>query len=134
MEKRDLGAEIEVDSCGTGDWHIGHSPDVRATAEAKKRGYELSSLKARQVSVNDFELFDYVLAMDNLNLADLRAMRPSTYGGHLELFLPYAPDTRISEVPDPYYGGDDGFSQVLDLIESASEGLLQEICSANTER
>ena len=134
VEQRGLEQSISVDSCGTGDWHLGHSPDARATAEAKKRGYDLSPLKARQVSAGDFELFDYVLAMDNLNLADLRAMCPSTYGGRLALFLDYAPDTRISEVPDPYYGGDEGFSQVLDLIESASDGLLQEICSANTER
>ena len=134
VDERNLTHIISVDSCGTGDWHIGHSPDARATAEAQKRGYDLSSLRARQVSAKDFERFDYILAMDMLNLADLRAMSPTSYDGRLELFLDYAQDSPISEVPDPYYGGNEGFSQVLDLIESASEGLLQEICRENPAR
>ena len=91
----------------------------------------MSLLRARQLSPGDFEHFDYILAMDKQNLADLQAMRPANYRGQLGLFLSYAPETGISEVPDPYYGGDDGFRQVLDLIEAASEGLLQEICGAN---
>jgi len=125
-----LQNSISVDSCGTGDWHIGHSPDARASVEALRRGYDLGHLRARQVSSEDFYQFDYILAMDAQNLNDLRSMCPAGFGGHLGLFLDYAPGTAIREVPDPYYGGDEGFSQVLDLVESASEGLLQEICRA----
>ena len=122
-----LQDQIEIDSCGTGDWHIGGSPDPRASAEAKGRGYDLSHLRARQVVSQDFEQFDYILAMDRQNLADLRAMSPQDYVGRLDLFLNYASDTELMEVPDPYYGGDQGFALVLDLIESASEGLLRDM-------
>lgn len=127
---RGLEREIEVDSCGTGDWHVGHPPDRRALAEAKGRGYDLSELRARQVAPADFEHYDYILAMDRSNLRDLEAMRPSGFTGHLGLFLDFAPTADVREVPDPYYGGDDGFTHVLDLIEAASDGLLQEILRA----
>ncbi|MFT4825934.1 MAG: protein-tyrosine phosphatase [Halioglobus sp.] len=127
VAQRGLQEHIEIDSCGTGDWHIGGSPDPRASAEAKSRGYDLSHLRARQVVPEDFDHFDYILAMDNQNLADLRAMSPKGYGGRLDLFMTYAADTDIAEVPDPYYGGDQGFATVLDLIESASEGLLRDM-------
>jgi protein-tyrosine phosphatase len=132
VESRGLSDSITVDSCGTGDWHIGHPPDSRASAEALKRGYDLSGLRARQVSPDDFERFDYILAMDQKNLKDLQAICPAGYGGRLDLFLAFARDTELTEVPDPYYGGDEGFADVLDLIEDASEGLLEEICRANT--
>jgi protein-tyrosine phosphatase len=128
VAQRKLQHAIEVDSCGTGDWHLGRAPDRRASTEASKRGYDLSHLRARQVSRDDFAQFDYILAMDRQNLADLQRLCPEGYRGRLALFLDYAPGSSISEVPDPYYGGDDGFNQVLDLIESASEGLLQEVC------
>lgn len=122
-----LRDRVAVDSCGTGDWHVGEAPDRRATAEAGKRGYDLSPLRARQVRAADFSRFHYILAMDRANLANLQAMCPSDYAGHLGLFLPFAADADTDEVPDPYYGGAGGFSQVLDLVEAASEGLLQEI-------
>ena len=134
VKQRGLERLIQIDSCGTGDWHIGHAPDRRATAEAAQRGYDLSQLRARQVQVRDFDDFDYILAMDKQNLADLRAMCPGGYGGHLGLFLPFDPDSSTDEVPDPYYGGDEGFTRVLDMVEAASEGLLREICSADTAR
>ncbi|TXS93001.1 low molecular weight phosphotyrosine protein phosphatase [Parahaliea maris] len=130
VAQRGLQERIVVDSCGTGDWHIGHPPDRRAQAAALQRGYDLSHLRARQVEPADFSLFDYVLAMDESNLGDLRAMRPASFAGHLGLFLDFA-DTGLREVPDPYYGGDDGFDHVLDLIEAASDGLLTDILSAN---
>ena len=145
-DQRGLGSLIEVDSCGTGNWHVGEAPDRRASAEARKRGYELDHLRARQLQAADFEHFDYILAMDRLNLADLQAMCPPGYGGHLGLFLPFAalgpgaafshevPNEVPDEVPDPYYGGDDGFTHVLELVERASEGLLQEISSAYPAR
>jgi protein-tyrosine phosphatase len=127
LEQRGLAHTVEVDSCGTGDWHVGSAPDRRSAAEAGKRGYDLSQLRARQVQATDFGRFDYILAMDHLNLADLQALCPDNYTGHLGLFLPFATASVTQEVPDPYYGGDDGFAHVLDLVEAASEGLAQQI-------
>ena len=130
LEKRGLSASVRVDSCGTGGWHVGEAPDSRATAEAQSRGYDLSGLRARQFQFEDFQRFDYILAMDLSNLSDLRALCPPHYSGHLGLFLPFAPAVTTREVPDPYYGGGDGFSHVLDLVEAASEGLIKELRSA----
>lgn len=128
-EVREAGLKdrIEIDSAGTGDWHIGCAPDRRALASARERGYDLSELVARQVSPEDFESFHYVLAMDRQNLSDLQAMKPDDYQGHLGLFLDFARDHDLSEVPDPYYGGDRGFEEVLDMVEDASRGLLAHI-------
>ena len=132
VREKALEQSIKIDSCGTGDWHIGHAPDARATAEAAQRGYDLSELRARQVAPSDFVEFDYVLAMDDKNLADLKALCPSEFDGYLGLFLPFDPQASVTEVPDPYYGGDEGFSEVLDMVEAASRGLLREICGATT--
>lgn len=138
-DRRGLSRLIEVDSCGTGAWHIGQPPDRRAAAAARARGYDLSRLRARQVELLDFERFDYILAMDHQNLADLGRLRPVGFGGHLGLFLPFARAVHRGsalpeEVPDPYYGGDEGFARVLDLVEQASEGLLREIAGAGAAR
>ncbi len=127
VENGGLAEYIEVDSCGTGGWHVGEPPDSRATAEAGARGYDHSPLRARQLRAADFRDFDYILAMDEANLAELRALRPPAFAGHLGLFLEFAPQRREREVPDPYYGGDAGFVRVLDMVEEASEGLLREI-------
>lgn len=118
---------ISVDSAGTGSWHVGEAPDRRTTAVAKQRGYEMRDLRARRVSVKDFGRFDYVLAMDNNNLSELQAMCPPGFHGQLALFLCYSDKKSITEVPDPYYGGDKGFDQVLDLVEDAASGLLQHL-------
>lgn len=122
---REAGLEekIRIDSAGTGDWHIGRAPDPRTQEAAARRGYDMSSLRARQVTPADFYAFDVVLAMDNANLADLEAMRPSDANGTLARFLDYATDSAEREVPDPYYGGNDGFDQVLDLVEDGARGL-----------
>ena len=130
VSQRGLAESIRVDSCGTGGWHVGEPPDARATAEAGKRGYDLSSLRARQVQPEDFRRFDYILAMDHTNLADLQGMCPADYDGHLGLFLGFAGRADTDEVPDPYYGGREGFGHVLDLVEMASEGLLRDIGNA----
>lgn len=128
MVKREkLDQKIIVDSAGTGGWHIGKAPDSRTVAAAKTRGYDLSILRARQVSRSDFDEFDYVLAMDHSNLRDLQALRPSHFSGHLGLFLEFGSHKHHREVPDPYYGGHDGFELVLDLVEDASAGLLTHI-------
>ncbi|WP_027856985.1 low molecular weight protein-tyrosine-phosphatase [Marinobacterium jannaschii] len=126
VERQGLRDQIRVDSAGTGAWHAGESPDSRATQAAARRGYDLSQQVARQVVAADFDQFDYILAMDQANLAHLRQMKPEAYSGYLGLFLDFA-DCSESEVPDPYYGGGQGFEQVLDLVESASEGLLDAI-------
>lgn len=127
VNERQLQSRIEVDSAGTGAWHVGEAPDQRASAAALARGYDLSSLRARAVTPADFSLFDYILAMDQQNLANLQAMMPPGYAGRLGLFLDYHPHPLLVEVPDPYYGGEAGFDQVLDLVEEASSGLLREI-------
>ena len=116
-----------IDSAGTGAWHVGNPPDSRAQSAASHRGYDLSAIKARQVVDSDFDDFDYILAMDKDNLAHLTAMaNQRRYGGHLGLFLDFA-HSSIKEVPDPYYGGSQGFETVLDLIEEASTGLITHI-------
>ena len=122
-----FGDAIQVDSAGTGDWHIGHSPDQRTAQVAASKGYDLSELRARLVTSEDFQLFDYVIAMDKANLSDLRAMQPADYRGYLGLFLDFSTQNGHSEVPDPYYGGEDGFELVFTLVEEASQGLLQHI-------
>jgi protein-tyrosine phosphatase len=127
VARRGLQQAVSVDSCGTGDWHLGHPPDRRAQTAALGRGYDLSHLRARRVDPADFSRFDVILAMDESNLAELRALCPDWFAGHLGLFLDFAPHLPEREVPDPYYGGDDGFGRVLDLIEAASDGLLEDI-------
>lgn len=122
-----LHEHIVVDSAGTGGWHIGKAPDSRTIAAAHKRGYDLSVLRARQVSAADFIEFDYVLAMDKNNLLDLQRLKPSTYKGHLGLFLAFGEQNQHREVPDPYYGEGDAFELVLDLVEDSAQGLLNHI-------
>ena len=119
-----LEAHIRIDSAGTGDWHIGRAPDPRTREAAARRGYQMDTLRARQVSPQDFYEFDVVLAMDNTNLADLQAMQPADVNVTLGRFLDYSTAASVKEVPDPYYGGEDGFDRVLDLIEGGAAGLL----------
>lgn len=127
VEREKLDQKILVDSAGTGGWHVGKAPDARTIAAARQRGYDLSVLRARQVSANDFAEFDYVLAMDKSNLMDLQRMKPSNYKGHLGLFLEFGERGDHREVPDPYYGGAEEFELVLDLVEDAAQGLLNHI-------
>jgi len=125
---------IRVDSCGTSGWHVGDSPDRRSAEAASVAGYDLSALRARQFHAADFEHFDYILAMDEQNLADLDTMRPSDFNGHLGLFLNFHPEAVVREVPDPYYGAGDGFQRVLAMIEQASDGLLREVMGVHSSR
>jgi protein-tyrosine phosphatase len=118
---------VLVGSAGIGDWHVGEPPDRRAIAHAAKRGYDLRELRARQVCGQDFERFRWILAMDRRNLRELTALRPLGHEGHVGLFLDLAPELGVHEVPDPYYGGADGFERVLDLIEAACDSLLEKI-------
>lgn len=122
-----LANRIEVASAGTHDYHIGHPPDRRTQSAASMRGYDLSSQRARHVSTRDFSDYDYILAMDADNLAYLQAIAPVEHQDKAQLFLDYSEASRGGEVPDPYYGGDDGFALVLDLVEDGAEGLLAEV-------
>ena len=117
---------FQVDSAGTAAWHIGKNPDPRSQAAAHLREYDLSCLRARQVVVEDFEKFDYILAMDSENLRNLQAISPMEHQSKLALFLDFS-DMNEREVPDPYYGGSGGFEHVLDLVESASLGFLKKL-------
>jgi protein-tyrosine phosphatase len=117
---------IEVDSAGTGDWHCGDPPDPRTVRAAAKRSYDLSPLRARQVSPRDFTHFDYIFAMDRQNLSELRDLAPAGTEHKVRLFLEYG-STGHDEVPDPYYRGHDDFELVLDLAEKASAALLDEL-------
>jgi protein-tyrosine phosphatase len=119
--------EIEVDSAGTAGYHIGDAPDSRSQAAALRRGYDMAPLRARIVETVDFERFDLILAMDTQNLEVLRKRAPASYRERVRLFLEFAPDCGLDEVPDPYYGGPAGFEQVLDLVEEAARGLLSEL-------
>lgn len=127
VRREDLSDRIVTDSCGTGGWHIGAPPDSRACAEAERRGIDLSDLRARQLRKRDFEEFDYILGMDDRNIASLEAMCPPAHRDRIKLFLSYAPDIGRHDVPDPYYGGPDGFRDVFNMIEKASHGLLADI-------
>lgn len=121
-----LQDRIQIDSAGTDDWHVGKSPDSRTRQAARRRGYDLDTLRARQVEVEDFRRFDLILTMDHDNLARLQALRPADATAELDLFLRrYGVAGDV--VPDPYYGGADGFEQVLDLIEQGSQALLTEV-------
>jgi len=121
-----LQDEIEVDSAGTGDWHVGKPPDSRTSRAARQRGYALDDLRARQFEIADFQRFDLILAMDRSNLRDLQALRPATARAELDLFLRRCGQAE-QEVPDPYHGGAEGFDHVLDLVECAGAALLADL-------
>lgn len=126
--------DIEVDSAGTINFHQGNSPDRRSIEAGKARGYSFKGIRSRPIDVADFEYFDLILAADNQNVADLKVMCPQHLQYKISLFLTYA-DTNLErqEIPDPYYGGDNGFELVLDLLEDASIKLLNKINSANNK-
>lgn len=119
--------EIHIDSAGTHDYHVGDTPDRRAQQAAGRRGYDLAKLRGRQVGVEDFAQFDYILAMDSDNLGNLKRICPPEHAGKVHLLMEYSKNYETREVPDPYYGGLQGFEKVLDMVEDAAEGLLREI-------
>jgi len=119
--------QLEVDSAGTHDYHVGEPPDPRAVKAASRRGLDLSGLRARQVEETDFERFDLILAMDRLNHAMLLERSAPEYHGRIRLLLEFADAPAGLDVPDPYYGGAKGFDEVLDLVEEAAAGLLAEL-------
>ena len=128
VDKHQLGAVIQVDSAGTHSYHIGSPPDSRSQATARQHGVDLSGLRARRFVSADFTHYDYLLGMDQANIADMRAIKPDTATANLQLMLEYSGKFNQVEVPDPYFG-DDGFDLVFDMIDDASQGLLQHIRS-----
>ena len=122
-----LDGRVEVDSAGTADYHVDSPPDRRAVAHGERRGLRMQQLRGRQVERADFDRFDFILAMDADNLANLQRLRPAGSRAEVSLLLSYAPETGEREVPDPYYGGADGFERVLDLVDAACEGFLAKV-------
>lgn len=122
-----LSHVIQADSAGTGNYHIGDGPDGRAQEAARMRGYDMSKLRARQVQRSDFEEFHHILAMDRTNLKILKQRCPPAHSHKLGLLMDYSRNFSEREVPDPYFGGPDGFKIVLDMVEDASLGLLAKL-------
>ncbi|NRA41818.1 MAG: low molecular weight phosphotyrosine protein phosphatase [Pseudomonadales bacterium] len=125
LQQAGLSDTIKVDSCGTGSWHVGSSPDERTISMAEQYGYDLSELRARKLSANDYLRFDYILAMDTRNLADVIKTAPADFQGEIKLLLDFAPGDEL-EVPDPYFGGESGFLRVIQLIEAACDGFISQ--------
>jgi protein-tyrosine phosphatase len=123
------GLPLYVDSAGTANYHVGEPPDRRSVAAARRRGYDLASLRARQIAPADFDRFDYVLAMDRPNLEQLRVLGGGA-AARIGLFMQFAPQLGVEEVPDPYYGGIEDFERVLDLCEAGARGLLRSLAPA----
>jgi protein-tyrosine phosphatase len=119
--------DVEIDSAGTHDYHVGEPPDPRTVKAAAKRGIDLSGLRARQVQDNDFDRFDLILVMDRLNHVTLLDRSPPEHHQQIRLFLEFAADAGRDDVPDPYYGSAQEFEDVLDLVEQASGGLVEEL-------
>jgi protein-tyrosine phosphatase len=131
LEKRVLEAglerQIKVDSCGTAPFNVGKTPDLRAIAACERRGYDLQGQVARQITAQDWDCSDYVLAMDHINLITLKGWAPATFTGELDLFMRYAPSGGNAQVADPYYGDDLEFDRVVTVLERAAAGLLQRL-------
>lgn len=127
VDARGLSGRIEAESAGIGSWHVGEAPDRRSQQTARARGVDIGDQRARSVRTDDFAAFDLILAMDTGHYRDLERACPGGHTAKIRLFMDYAPETGITDVPDPYYGDGDGFERVFDMIETASKGLLAEI-------
>ena len=127
IKDRGLEDKVMCDGAGMHGLHAGEAPDPRSTKAASKRGYDLSPLRARQFRASDFDKFTLILGMDYSHLHDIQAMAPSNMTCELDLFLNYTNHPSVTEVPDPYYGGPDGFEHVLDLVEYGCEKILEKL-------
>lgn len=126
-EARRLGLDVDIDSAGTGDWHIGRPPDSRASAVAARNGVDIAHLRARQVTADDFRRFDYIVALDAENLADLRRMRPADGKAELSLLLDHVEGREGQAVADPYYGGEEHFDATWSDVTEGAKGLARRI-------
>lgn len=127
LESSDYSDQVKIDSAGTHSYHVGHSPDSRAIETAASFDVDISNLRARKVSSSDFHHYDLIIAMDRSNLEDLQRIQPAGSKASLEMMMQYHPDGQPDEVPDPYYGGMDGFTYMCKLLQSASDGLLRDV-------
>ena len=127
VQKTNQHDQIDIDSAGTGAWHIGNPPDKRAQKVALERGIDIGDLKARQVRQRDFEAFDLIVAMDASNRDDLMSNCPAHFSHKISMLLDHTIDQTGQDVPDPYYGGEDGFHLMFDLIERGAQGLLDHL-------
>jgi len=118
---------VSTDSAGTHSYHVGHPPDSRAVSTALNFDVDISQLRARKVSASDFNDYDLIIAMDRSNFEDLQQIQPTDSKASLKMMMQYHPEARPDEVPDPYYGGMDGFTYMCNLLESATQGLLKEV-------
>jgi len=134
VEEEGLKDRFEIDSAGLGDWHIGQAPDHRAQKAANSRGIDISGQCARQVVDEDFDRFDLLLVMDRSNFAELKARAPAYARAKIRPFLDFAPHAGTKDVPDPFFGGAEGFDHALDLIEAAAHGLLASLVGDETVR
>ncbi len=132
IKQAGMTAHIECASAGTHDYHVGSAPDRRSQTAALQRGYDMSTLRGKQVGANDFHAYDYVLAMDEQNLATLKRICPEQHLHKLHLFSDFDQQYRGISVPDPYYGSGDGFETVLDMIEQGSDSLLTHLIAGNS--
>ncbi len=125
-EQRGVQDNFEIDSAGTGGWHIGNPPDERAQLAAQARGIDLSSLRARQVAESDLDYYDLIIVMDSDNLTRLKQLSSPSNSHKITLMLAYS-ESEQNEIPDPYYGGEHGFDRVLDLLEDACDKLIDQL-------
>lgn len=129
QEAERLGLDVEIDSAGTGDWHIGHPPDVRAAAVAQRNGIDIAHLRARQVTPRDFKRFDYIIALDAQNFADLQRMRPPDATAEVSLLLDHVEGREGQAVADPYYGDHEHFDVTWSDVKQGAEGLARRIAN-----
>jgi protein-tyrosine phosphatase len=127
LQRSGITDVVTTDSAGTHSWHIGHAPDSRAVETASEFKVDIGHLRARKVAASDFERFDLIIAMDHSNLADLQRIQPPGSKASLKMMMDYHPEGRLQEVPDPYYGGKEGFIHMCELLKAATEGLLEDI-------
>ena len=127
LEQSGIRERVAIDSAGTHGYHTGEAPDSRAVATALNFGVDIGHLRARKVKVSDFDQFDLIIAMDQNNFEDLQRIRPAGSKAELKMMMQYHPDARPEEVPDPYYGGMNGFTYMCELLQSATRGLLESV-------
>lgn len=127
LQESKYNDQVSIDSAGTHGYHVGHSPDPRAIATAQDFDVDIGHLRARRVSTSDFNDYDLIIAMDRSNLTDLKAIQPEDSKASLRMMMEFHPQAQPEDVPDPYYGGMDGFTYMCELLDSATRGLLKDV-------